>query len=258
MANWSDPALYGMKKTPYVVAMGSGVDKYMPAELDEASFRSDVRRRINANRVAGFKDDPWCLGVFVDNELRWPGRNTLQVAETYYRAVSKVLREHAPDILYLGSRIHGSGEPRAAYLAAAKYCDVVSMNRYQFVIAHEDLPAEAVDKPMIIGEFHFGVPANGLAAGLVQTKNQTERAAGYRYYVEQAMALPYFLGAHWFQWIDQPATGRGDGENYNIGLLDVTDRPYPDFLKAVIATHENLYGVHSGKVPPSAQMAQVQ
>jgi hypothetical protein len=56
--------------------------------------------------------------------------------------------------------------------------------------------------------------------------------------VEQAMALPYFLGAHWFQWQDQPVLGRMDGENYNIGLVDVTNRPYLELVQALKDTHE--------------------
>ena len=43
-------------------------------------------------------------------------------------------------------------------------------------------------RPILIGEFHIGVPADGLAAGLVQAKDQAERGIAYRYYVEQALA----------------------------------------------------------------------
>jgi len=64
------------------------------------------------------------------------------------------------------------------------------------------------------------------------------------------MALPYFLGAHWFQWQDQPVLGRMDGENYNIGLVDVTNRPYPELVQALKTTHKVLYDVHTGKVKP--------
>jgi hypothetical protein len=103
---------------------------------------------------------------------------------------------------------------------------------------------------MLIGEFHFGVPADGLGAGLVQTASQAERAKGYRYYVEQAAALPGFVGAHWFQWADEPVLGRMDGENYNIGFVDCTDRPYPELVEAAKATHKRLYDVHAGTVLP--------
>jgi hypothetical protein len=41
-----------------------------------------------------------------------------------------------------------------------------------------------------------------------------------------------------------------DGENYNIGLIDITNRPYPEMVKALKATHKVLYDVHRGKVKP--------
>jgi hypothetical protein len=82
-----------------------------------------------------------------------------------------------------------------------------------------------------------------------------ERAVAYRYYVENAAAQPALIGAHWFQWIDQPSTGRFDGENYNIGLVDVTDRPYPDMINASKETFNRLYDVHSGKEPPVSRQA---
>jgi hypothetical protein len=102
------------------------------------------------------------------------------------------------------------------------------------------------------------VPGRGLAAGLVQTRDQAERGVAYRYYVEQAASFPAFVGTGWFQWIDQPSTGRMDGENYNIGLVDVTDRPYKELVEAVKATNKRLLAVHSGKAAPFGQKAQPQ
>jgi len=111
---------------------------------------------------------------------------------------------------------------------------------------------ELTGRPVLIGEFHFGVPADGLGAGLVQTADQTERAKGYRYYVEQAAALPCFVGAHWFQWADEPVLGRMDGENYNIGFVDCTNRPYPELVTAAKETHRRLHDVHAGTTPAFA------
>jgi len=112
-------------------------------------------------------------------------------------------------------------------------------------------------KPVLIGEFHFGTPGRGLAAGLLQTKNQEERGVAYRYYVENAAANPALIGVHWFEWIDEPNTGRMDGENYNIGMVDVTDRPYGELVEAMKATHRRLLAVHSGKEPPMSRRALV-
>ncbi len=45
-----------------------------------------------------------------------------------------------------------------------------------------------------------------------------------------------------------PRPGRRDGENYNIGWIDVTDRPYPELVAAAKATHAKLDDIHSGKL----------
>ena len=38
---------------------------------------------------------------------------------------------------------------------------------------------------------------------------------------------PRFVGAHWFQYYDQPTLGRAwDGENSNTGFVDTTDQPF--------------------------------
>jgi hypothetical protein len=137
-------------------------------------------------------------------------------------------------------------------LEAARGFDVFSLNIYRDAPPRATLDRvyEAIRRPMLIGEFHIGVPERGLAPGLVQAMNQEERGIAYRYYVEQGMAHPAMIGAHWFQWVDQPATGRNDGENYNIGFVDVTDQPYTELVTAAKATHARLLGVHGGKIPP--------
>ena len=83
--------------------------------------------------------------------------------------------------------------------------------------------------------------------GLVQTQDQAERAKGYRYFIEQAAALPGFLGGHWFTWKDEPVLGRMDGENYNIGFVDATDRPYMELVNGAKATHARFKTCIPGK-----------
>lgn len=70
-----------------------------------------------------------------------------------------------------------------------------------------------------------------------------------------AAAHPAMIGTHWFQWIDQPSTGRNDGENYNIGYLDVCDRPYTELINATKETFKRLPDIHSGKEPPVSRKA---
>jgi hypothetical protein len=40
------------------------------------------------------------------------------------------------------------------------------------------------------------------------------------------------------------------GENYNIGLVDVTDRPYRELIDAMKTTHRRLQDVHRGTQAP--------
>ena len=162
-----------------------------------------------------------------------------QIAEMYFKTIRDVLREQAPNKLYLGSRV-AWGAP-SVYRASAKYCDVVSVNIYNRHV-NKDLPPDAEDKPMINGEFHFGALDRGLFhTGLVPTENQAERAECYKKFVIECLNHPRFVGTHWFQWRDQSLTGRGDGENYQIGFLTVTDQPYPELVEAARTIGKTMY-----------------
>jgi len=97
-----------------------------------------------------------------------------------------------------------------------------------------------------------------MTPGLKQTASQEDRGVAYRCYVENAMADRNLVGAHWFEWVDEPSTGRFDGENYNIGMLDVTDRPYRELVEAAKETHRRLLDVHAGMTAPVARQAKVQ
>jgi hypothetical protein len=47
------------------------------------------------------------------------------------------------------------------------------------------------------------------------------------------LANPDIVGCHWFQYADEPLTGRLlDGENGNMGFVAVTDIPYADLVSA--------------------------
>jgi hypothetical protein len=116
---------------------------------------------------------------------------------------------------------------------AAKYCDVVSFNLYRYTVKDLRLPYDAEDKPIIIGEFHFGALDRGLPhTGIKGTINQMHRAEAYKNYVYSALDNPNIVGVHWFQYCDQPYTGRFDGENYQIGFIDICDTPYEEIINA--------------------------
>ena len=101
---------------------------------------------------------------------------------------------------------------------------------------------------MIIGEFHVGALDRGMFhPGLVAAADQDERAVIYTSYVESVLKNPALVGCHWFQYVDEPLTGRAyDGENYNIGFVTVTDTTYPELVRAARAIHSRAYQIRSG------------
>ena len=251
-------------------------DVYSPA------FAQRVEREA-AQQLGARKSDPWMIGYFIGNEPPWPAREgelvdrvlagppsglqqrfkaeiargdtpqkrkeLVHAAFTHYlEIVNAAVRRADPNHMNLGIRFGGT--PPDDVIALARGFDVYSMNKYRWAPPRDFIDrVYAITKlPILIGEFHFGVPERGLAPGLVQTVSQAERGVAYSYYVEHAAEHPAIVGAHWYQWIDQPATGRSDGENYNIGWIDVTDRPYPELVAAAKATHAKLDDIHSGRL----------
>ncbi len=173
----------------------------------------------------------------------------------YLDVIDTTLKKDDPNHLNLGIRWGGS--PPDDVIKLAKHFDVYTFNKYSY----EPPPNQVANVykltglPILVGEFHIGVPERGMAPGLVQAMNQEERGLAYSYYVEHAAAHPQVIGTHWFAFIDEPVTGRGDGENYNIGWLSVTDQPYPELVKAAQLTHARLLDIHLGKIPPTDRKA---
>jgi hypothetical protein len=274
------------QRQPYVYPLrgwqqSEGAIMGLPDVYSEA-FARRVDREA-AEQLSPRKSDPWMIGYFIGNEPPWPAResqlvdlvlagpssaiqkrfraelakgdtpairkNLVHGAFTrYLEIVNAAVKRHDPNHLNLGIRFGGT--PPDDVIALARGFDVYSMNKYRWAPPKDFIDrVYAIQKlPILIGEFHFGVPERGLAPGLVQAMNQTERGVAYSYYVEHAAEHPAIIGTHWYQWVDQPATGRRDGENYNIGWIDVTDRPYPELVAAAKATHAKLDDIHSGRL----------
>ena len=154
------------------------------------------------------------------------------------------METYMPDHLYMGVRFADWGMTPEIRKAAANVADVVSYNYYKEVI-NEDfwLFLKEIDRPSIIGEFHNGALDSGLLnPGLIHASSQKDRGKKYAEYVYSAIDNPYFVGTHWFQYIDSPLTGRAlDGENYNIGFVSVTDIPYQPLVDAATKVNKNIY-----------------
>ncbi|HEY3330721.1 MAG TPA: beta-galactosidase [Capsulimonadaceae bacterium] len=331
IGNWSDEAIGRDNHFPYVATV------WVRGEYSRVSSYRDGSRKIVdpfdpafataleatlAEKAKLIRDDPACLGYFVDNEMEWAGGDAdgqhfgiaygtlgspatcfakqafiaalrakygdvqalnvawgetfaswddlgaprtfptplktdaqrkdfslfvTQFAERYFQTVTSSLHRIDPNHLYLGCRFRQDAFSEEVVQACAKYADVVSFNIYR---RHEYRMGivKGHSKPVLVGEFHFGALDRGMfSGGCFPVTDQKTRAARFEDYVDTTLADPAFVGCHWFQFFDEPTSGRaGDGENFNIGFVSITDTPYPELVTAARAANSRIYAVHSG------------
>ncbi|WP_175623865.1 agarase [Pseudocolwellia agarivorans] len=167
------------------------------------------------------------------------------LGEQYFIVVHNTLEKALPNHLYMGARMANWGMPDEIIKASLKYSDVLSFNIYEEGMQdHFWKFLEEVDLPVVVGEFHIGTATDSgmYNPGIVHAANQENRAQMYKNYMESVLNKPYMVGAHWFQYIDEPISGRAfDGENANIGFVTVTDIPYPEMIKAVKEVTSSMY-----------------
>ena len=170
-----------------------------------------------------------------------------EMIERYFSLVRDTLKREAPGKLYLGCRFPNDYNENVVRIAA-RYVDVLSFNLYKYSVANFR-PPRGVDKPIIIGEWHFGTTNHGPASpGLCPTSSQTERARAFDRYIKSALWNPYVIGCHYFEYIDQPTAGRPlDSENMQIGFVDITDTPYAEMVDAARKASAELYECRSGE-----------
>ncbi len=167
-----------------------------------------------------------------------------KAVDQYFRLCRDAIKSRAPHRLYLGSRFISTDAVRPVlYKASEKYCDVLTLNVYAHSVANLGSGTDFPDMPVMIGEFHFGILDRGMfAPGLAPTgSTQEERALAYTRFLQGALVHPQIVGTHWFQFRDQPLTGRWDGEGYQIGFVDVADTPYRELTQAAREVGEHMY-----------------
>jgi hypothetical protein len=175
-------------------------------------------------------------------------------AETYFKTIADSLKWHAPNQLLLGGRF-GVTSPEAVD-ACAKFCDVLSFNFYTPTPqdGYDFARLRVLDKPVLVTEFHFGSRDRGpFWGGAMEVAKEEDRGPAYANFLKHALAEPSIVGVHWFQYLDQPVSGRTlDGENGHLGLVGITDVPYQGFVDAVRKSNNQVGDVLS-KAPAKTQ-----
>ena len=166
---------------------------------------------------------------------------TKRITEEYFKVIHDEIKKLAPNKLYMGCRF--SGYNPLAIEAAAKYCDIISYNLYRDNLKGFKLP-KGIDKPVMVGEWHFGSTDRGpFHPSLIMKPNQNARAQAYYDYAKSALENPCIVGIHWHQFSDQAVTGRFDGENFQVGMTDVCDNPYPETIAKIREIGYDMYNV---------------
>jgi hypothetical protein len=179
-----------------------------------------------------------------------PGRNGIGTVHAYISALSSryyelcrtAIKKNDPGALYLGDRYISGFYPEVAE-SAGKWCDVVSTNLNadwnDGSFAPFYLPAltRIVKKPILITEYYMAAKQNRSgnkndSSGFPVVDTQAERAQGFLNSTKALLQTPSVVGAHWFQYYDEPKNGRDDGENYNMGLVDIHNLPYEEMIAA--------------------------
>jgi len=243
-------------KSPFALPLSWESRRSFLRELEEKYSTVEALNRAWNTGFASFKD----LGDFHQNENP-PGISPegeadcdafmRRFTDRYFSIVRRELLRADPNHSFWGCRFLALPPKQCILEGAAPHMDVVSINWYLW---HKQSPADAADflrdwhercggKPLVISEYSFTATDERLLACHRFHRDQTARARIASDVTECCQRLPFVVGMHWFQYIDQPITGRtlSDGERGNFGLVDVADRPHAEIVAALKASGDRLY-----------------
>ncbi|MGB9759213.1 MAG: beta-galactosidase [Thermoproteota archaeon] len=180
------------------------------------------------------------------------------LSRKYFQVVHDAIRKYDKNHLILGCR-YAFKPPDEAIKGCIGYTDVISINAYTNPY-NDDLGKVIKDVsqiynitglPVMITEFSFKAMDSGLpntkGAG-VPVRTQSERAKYYEEYVKRILSEPFIVGYHWFEYVDEPAQGRFDGENSNYGLVDINDKPWTILVEKATSVNLLAEQVHNAQL----------
>lgn len=158
------------------------------------------------------------------------------LAEKYYKGVSQAIKAADPQMLYLGTRLHGEYKTEPIVTAAGKYCDVVSINYYGNWTPEIHVNGRVSEweqwsgKPFLVTEFYTkGIDDSDLnnesGAGFA-VRNQAARAYAYQNFTLGLLQATNCVGWHWFKYQDDDGTDN-DSKPANKGLYDNSYQMFP-------------------------------
>lgn len=156
-------------------------------------------------------------------------------AHKYFSTCRDLVKAVAPKHMYLGARLHGHIDPSCIQLQT-KYCDVISYNMYDASPTPRASKYADIDFPLMITEWGIDndprqspFRAEKVEVAIGRKGPRVELLARF---AEDAIAHPQLVGAHFFQYRDQPLTGRPDGEALLRGFVNGADTPNFELIQA--------------------------
>ena len=173
------------------------------------------------------------------------------LAEKYYKGVREALNQVDPQLLYLGSRLHGTPKYLEGVIeAAGKYCDIISINYYSRWSPEADKMQQwatwAPNTPFFVSEFYTkGVEDsdlnNGSGAGFC-VPTQTERAYAYQHFTLGLLETKNCVGWHWFKYQDDDGTDNSS-KPANKGMYDNSYQLFPYLSQMAKEVNFNVYNL---------------
>ena len=152
------------------------------------------------------------------------------VADRYFSIVSKAIKKHDPNHMYIGARFYSSEKNQEAFMkTAGKYLDIVSNNYYGKWTPdkqHMQNWASWTGRPFIITEYYTKGEDSGMGnqsgAGWI-VRTQKDRGLFYQNYNLALIESKNCVGWHYFKYQDNDPTAKGvDPSNVdsNKGIVD--------------------------------------
>ena len=171
--------------------------------------------------------------------------------ETYFRIITKALREIDPNHMYFGHRMHNPDKYRPeVWKSAGKYMDAIAYNMYREWTPRQemmDMWYKASGRPFLITEWYAKTEEAGKASGLDNhggwgwyVMNMKDRTAFYHNFALALMQHPACVGWHWFEYLDDRPSGV---HNSNKGVVDNRYNPYTEFLEGAREINKEAYNI---------------
>ncbi len=213
-------------------------EKYCDIEKLNAVWKSDfkcfddLKNPFNFNDFEGASED---FKLLLD-----------MLVQRYSTVPSEALKKVAPFALNLGMRYHSI---KACNFAGGDNFDVFSYNCYSSKFGEVlEVVDEVLKRSFVLGEWHIGASDSGLLSNaLVNATTQEERGKALAEYLRKILMFKKCVGMHYFEYNDQPVLGRFDGENMQIGLVDICQKPYNKALETLMKMNYDMYEVMTGK-----------